>query len=92
MSESELPRDAEFDETRDLIDDLLRVHADHIGPNIFDEYDEVTNEKVENPILSEWVLLTYWTDGDGGHHYVKICSPHLAPHSRVGLLKTFAED
>ncbi len=89
--ERELPHGDEFDTVRGLIDDVLRANAAEVGPRHFDENDEIA-EAVEAPILGEWVLLTYWTDSEGEHHYVRICSPHLSPHARMGLLDMFTEE
>ena len=91
MADIELPQPDTFAAARNLLDDCIRGHADEFGPYELDE-DGNAVTPVLSPILAEWLLVTYWVDPKGEHHYVRICSPNLPPHSRLGLGEMFHED
>lgn len=86
----ELDTDEQFSVFRDALDDLLRQHSSEVGPHILDDEDDLG--PVENPILSEWVLMTAWIDAEGDTHYVRVCSPKLPAHHRLGLIALWEDD
>ena len=88
MGDVELPKDELFHVARNLMDDFVRSHVAEFGPYLLDEDGDV-EKPIDNPVLGDWQLLTHWMSEDGEHHYTRICSAHLAPHSRMGLNAMF---
>lgn len=66
---------------RDEVHDLLQRHVKLLGP-----WDETGDMDVpENVFLEEWVLVTAWTDQEGGTWLTRIPSKDLPGYRRDGL-------
>jgi hypothetical protein len=83
----EIRPEAEAAERRALIHDFLQANAARVGP-----WDD-DGSPTAMPLLTEWILISTWTDGETGSNYiVRQSSENLLRTHRLGLLYDSIDD
>ena len=83
----ELPHHPELNETRELIESLIRSRPEVFAPCDLDDEGE-NHGPIENQSLCDWLLISHWMDEQGGHRYCRVNST-MTPHALLGLRQMF---